>query len=168
MQVDTNIAEADVGKIHEGMQVSFTVDAYPGRALSGSVRQVRDNAQTLQNVVTYDAVIDVDNSERLLKPGMTATVTFVYAQRADVLRVPNAALRFKPDRATLALLEREAPREPSAPDERIVWLLRAGRAEPVRVRAGISDGAVTEILGGDVRADDVVVVEANGDAKPAT
>jgi HlyD family secretion protein len=167
MQVDTNVAEADVGKIHGGMQVSFGVDAYPGRALSGTVRQVRDNAQTLQNVVTYDAVIDVDNSERLLKPGMTATVTFVYAQRADVLRVPNAALRFKPDRATLALLEREAPREPSATDERVLWLLRDGRAEPVRVRVGISDGVSTEVLAGDVHAGDRAVVEANGDAKPA-
>jgi HlyD family secretion protein len=167
MQVDTNIAEADVGKMHEGMRVSFTVDAYPGRSLLGTVRQVRDNAQTLQNVVTYDAVIDVDNSERLLKPGMTATVTFVYAERADVLRVPNAALRFKPDRATLALLKREAPRDPTTPDERIVWLLRAGGAEPVRVHIGISDGTSTEVLTGDVRAGDRAVVEASGDTKPA-
>jgi HlyD family secretion protein len=107
MQVDTNVAEADVGKIREGMPVSFGVDAYPNRAFTGRLRQVRDNAQTLQNVVTYDAVVDVDNFERLLKPGMTATVTFVYAQRADALRISNAALRFKPRSALFAASQRE-------------------------------------------------------------
>ena len=96
MQVDTNVAEADVGRLSPGMKASFFVDAYPNRRFDGSVRQVRNAATTLNNVVTYDAVIDVANPDLALKPGMTATVTFVYAERDDVVCVPNAALRFRP------------------------------------------------------------------------
>jgi HlyD family secretion protein len=102
MQVDTSVAEADVGRLKDGMPASFTVDAYPGETFRGKVRQIRNAPQTLQNVVTYDAVIDVDNPEFKLKPGMTANVTFVYAQKDDCLRVPNAALRFRPPPAMLA------------------------------------------------------------------
>ncbi len=96
MQVDTSVAEADVGKLKSGMSVTFTVDAYPGEKFAGKVRQIRNAPQTVQNVVTYDAVIDVENPELKLKPGMTSNVTFVYAEREAVLRVPNAALRFRP------------------------------------------------------------------------
>jgi HlyD family secretion protein len=95
MQVDTWVAEADIGKLQPGMPAMFTVDAYPGERFRGKVRQIRNAPQTQQNVVTYDAVIDIDNSELKLKPGMTANVTFIWAQRDDVLRLPNAALRFK-------------------------------------------------------------------------
>ncbi len=102
MQVDTSVSEADVGRVQPGMKVTFSVDAYPEKAFEGVVRQVRDAAQTVQNVVTYDAVIDVDNPNFLLKPGMTANVTFVYADRDDVLRIPNSALRFRPDPESLA------------------------------------------------------------------
>jgi HlyD family secretion protein len=169
MEVDTSVAEADIGKLREGMDVSFTVDAYPGRPFPGRVRQVRDAATTVQNVVTYDAVIDFDNSARLLKPGMTASVTFVYAQRADALRIPNGALRFKPDAATVLAMTGAAPSaSPGATrlavDERVVWLLRAGRAAPERVRVGISDGTATEIREGDVRAGDAAVTEVVVDA----
>ena len=97
MQVDTSVAEGDVGKIQPDTAVTFTVDAYPGQRFQGKVRQVRDAATTVQNVVTYDAVIDVDNSKRLLKPGMTASATFTPAERDDVLRIPNAALRYRPE-----------------------------------------------------------------------
>jgi HlyD family secretion protein len=106
MQVDTSVAEADVGKLEAGMEASFVVDAFPGERFKGKVRQIRNAAQTVQNVVTYDAVIDVDNSDLKLRPGMTANVTFVFANRDNVLRVPNAALRFRvsPElSATLAL-----------------------------------------------------------------
>ncbi len=96
MQVDTSVAEADIGKLRAGMDTSFTVDAYPQQRFTGKVRQIRNAATNVQNVITYDAVIDVDNPDLLLKPGMTANVTFVHAERDDVLRVPNAALRFKP------------------------------------------------------------------------
>ncbi|MDM4771052.1 efflux RND transporter periplasmic adaptor subunit [Solimonas sp. SE-A11] len=95
MQVNTSVAESDVGKLQAGMKANFTVDAYPGERFRGEVRQVRDSATTTQNVVTYDAVLDVTNEELKLKPGMTANVTFVYARREDVLKVPNAALRFR-------------------------------------------------------------------------
>ena len=165
MQVDTNVAEADVGKIRPALAVTFTVDAYPQREFKGVVRQVRDNAQTLQNVVTYDAVIDVDNSERLLKPGMTASVVFTYATRESVLRIPNAALRFKPDAATLAAMDaRHAVPPNSNPlkvDERVVWVLHENEAAARTIRTGITDGSSTEALAGDLRDGDRVVVEAN-------
>jgi HlyD family secretion protein len=102
MQVDTSVAEADVGRLRPGMAASFTVDAYPSEIFRGVVRQIRNAPQTVQNVVTYDAVIDVDNPELKLKPGMTANVTFVYAEKDDVLKVPNAALRFRPPPSLLA------------------------------------------------------------------
>jgi HlyD family secretion protein len=104
MQVDTSVAEADVGKLEAGMAATFMVDAYPGERFRGKVRQIRNAAQNVQNVVTYDAVIDVDNSDLKLRPGMTANVTFVVANRDDVVRVPNAALRFRPGPEVSAFL----------------------------------------------------------------
>jgi len=104
MQVDTNVAEADVGKLAPQMVASFTVDAYPNEKFRGLIRQIRNAPQTVQNVVTYDAVIDVENPDLKLKPGMTANVTFIYAEKDDVLRVPNAALRFRPPPELLAAL----------------------------------------------------------------
>jgi HlyD family secretion protein len=100
MQVDTSVAEADVGKLRAGMTAQFTVDAYPSEVFRGRIREVRNAPQTIQNVVTYDAVIDVENqlmagsTEFKLRPGMTANVTFIYAEKDDALRIPNAALRF--------------------------------------------------------------------------
>lgn len=96
MQVDTSVAESDVGRLQDGMRATFTVDAWPGVTFEGTIRQIRNAAQTVQNVVTYDAVIDVSNPDLKLKPGMTANVTFVTAHKDDVLTVPNAALRFRP------------------------------------------------------------------------
>jgi HlyD family secretion protein len=96
IQVDTFVAEADVGKLVTGMEATFGVDAYPGTKFKGKVREVRNAAQTVQNVVTYDAVLDVQNDELKLRPGMTANVTFVWAEKDGVLKVPNAALRFRP------------------------------------------------------------------------
>ena len=96
MQVHAAVSEADVGRLAPGMTATFIVDAYPDRKFKGVIRQIRDAPQTLQNVVTYDAVIDVDNADLRLKPGMTANVTFVYAERKGVLRIPSAALRFRP------------------------------------------------------------------------
>jgi len=104
MQVDTSVAEADVGKLHDGMDATFLVDAYPNEKFSGRIRQIRNALQTVQNVVTYDAVIDVANPELKLKPGMTANSTVVYAERQDAIRVPNAALRFHPPAEMLALV----------------------------------------------------------------
>jgi HlyD family secretion protein len=101
MQIDTAVAEGDVGRLVEKMKATFTVDAFPGRQFNGTVRQVRNAPTTTQGVVTYDAVIDVDNSDKALRPGMTANVTFVLAQVADAVKIPNSALRFKPTREQL-------------------------------------------------------------------
>lgn len=107
MQIDTSVSESDVGALKEGMKATFTVDAFPGKTFEGTVRQVRNSPTTTQGVVTYDAVIDVNNQNRELRPGMTANVTFVLDQVADTIKIPNAALRFKPTRdQMMALAER--------------------------------------------------------------
>lgn len=156
MQVEASVAEADIGKIASEMGAIFTVDAFPGRTFAGKVRQVRSAPQTIQNVVTYTVVIDVDNGDFALRPGMTANVTFVYADKADVLRVPNAALRFRPPDA--------APSGKQVNSEKTVFVLDAGTAKPVTVRVGISDGVYTEVVNG-LTEGDVAITEQNGGKK---
>jgi HlyD family secretion protein len=164
MQVDTSVAEADVGRLREGMPATFTVDAYPAEVFRGTIRQVRNAPQTIQNVVTYDAVIDVANEELKLKPGMTANATVVYAERRDVLRVPNAALRFRPPPELHAA--RSAPTEvrplgtAQTRDQRVVWVLRGTTPIATPIRVGVSDGTVTELVEGELQAGDALVVEA--------
>jgi HlyD family secretion protein len=104
MQIDTAVAEGDVGALKEGMKATFTVDAFPGKQFNGVVRQVRNSPTTNQGVVTYDAVIDVDNADLALRPGMTASVTFVLEQVENAIKIPNAALRFKPSRDQMQAL----------------------------------------------------------------
>jgi HlyD family secretion protein len=96
MQINASVAEADIGSVDTNQNVKFTVDAFPGRDFVGKVVQVRNAAQTVQNVVSYDTIIDVDNRDEKLKPGMTANVQIITAERKDVLVIPNSALRFKP------------------------------------------------------------------------
>ncbi len=108
MQIDTAVAEADVGRLVEGMKAQFTVDAFPGKTFEGVVRQVRNAPTTTSGVVTYDAVIDVENPEKSLRPGMTANVTFVLQQVADTIKIPNAALRFKPTREQMQAMRGES------------------------------------------------------------
>ncbi|HXG17449.1 MAG TPA: efflux RND transporter periplasmic adaptor subunit [Methylomirabilota bacterium] len=168
MQVDTSVAEADVGRLWAGMTASFTIDAYPNERFTGRVRQIRNAPQTVQNVVTYDAVIDVDNAELKLRPGMTANVTFVYAERANVMRVPNAALRFRPSPELLAKLtplqnaQTNTNHDHTALDQRTVWVLRDHTPRPVPIRLGISDGTVTEVLEGELRIGDRVITDVVG------
>jgi HlyD family secretion protein len=166
MQVHTSVAEADVGRLAEGMAATFTVDAYPGQRFEGRVRQIRNAPQTLQNVVTYDAVIDVDNAELRLKPGMTANVSFTHAERRDVLRAPNAALRFHPPEGMEGA---EQPLTSGAPPgQRTLWVLRDGVPQPVAVRTGVSDGTATEIVEGEVQVGEPLIVDAGeGDKKRA-
>ena len=175
IQVDTFVAEADVGKVREGMDTTFTVDAYPGQHFAGKVRMVRNASQTTQNVVTYDAVIDVDNGDLRLKPGMTANVTFVYADKPDVLRVANAALRFRPTPEMLAGVASQSASSSSSgsapsgvgggkPDDsgwnkRVVWALRDGQPVAVHVEIGVSDGTSTEVTGGELKPGDDLIVE---------
>ncbi|MCU0699509.1 MAG: efflux RND transporter periplasmic adaptor subunit [Myxococcaceae bacterium] len=141
MQVDTNVAEADVGKLSDGMEASFSVDAFPTRVFKGRIRQIRYAPQVVQNVVTYDAVIDVANDELLLRPGMTANVSFVYARADDALRVPNAALRFRPD----AELARKAGKP--EPGKRLLWVLDGETPTAMPVSVGLSDGTMTVVQG---------------------
>ena len=194
MQVDTSVAEADVGRLRDGMDVTFTVDAYPAEVFRGSVRQIRNAPQTVQNVVTYDAVIDVANPDLKLRPGMTANVTFVYAQKDDALRVPNAALRFKPPPELLggaasgsaagaaaqgapgpravgavgAAGRRDRPGAGGRPDQRTVWVARDGKPASVGIRTGISDGSVTEVVEGPLSPGDAVITDVSGVKGTAT
>jgi HlyD family secretion protein len=164
MQVDTSVAEADVGKLRAAMKAHFKVDAFPGEKFKGRVRQIRSAAQVVQNVVTYDAVIDVDNEDLRLKPGMTANCTFVYAEKPDALKIPTAALRFRPPPE----LSASVPKPLVADGERLVWAVRGGQPVPVKVRTGLAEAAITEVVEGDLRPGDVVVTEmAGGEPKPS-
>jgi len=170
MQVDTNVGEADVGRLTAGMPATFTVDAYPGRPFPGRLRQIRNAAQTIQNVVTYDAVIDVENPNLALKPGMTANVVFVAAQKDNVARLRNAALRFQPDPALLARIGVKPPTpDPSAQAQtsgrRTVWVLRNGQPVPVAISTGISDGTWTESLDGNLQPGDTLITDMNVTAR---
>ena len=112
MQIDTAVAEGDVGRLADGMKATFTVDAFPGRTFEGTVRQVRNSPTTTSGVVTYDAVIDVSNQDHVLRPGMTANCTFVLDKVDDAIKIPNAALRFKPTREQImALMEKFGMRQ---------------------------------------------------------
>jgi HlyD family secretion protein len=169
MEVHTSVAEGDVGRIAPGMGATFTVDAFPGQRFRGVVKQIRNAAQTVQNVVTYNAVIDVDNADLRLRPGMTATVTIVHAQKEEALAVPNAALRFRPAGGPSASGPPRGRARPEPKQEgdggaeedqaRILHVLRGGEPVPVTVALGLSDGTVTEIVSGDLREGDPVVVE---------
>ncbi len=143
MQLQANIDEADLGRIEDGQAVSFTVDAYPRETFKGTVEQVRLNPVIAQNVVTYAAIITAPNPELKLKPGMTANVTIEIARRDDVLRVPTAALRFRPSEQLLQALGQT---NASRPQAATVWTYADGRLVPVDVTAGVSDGTQTEIL----------------------
>jgi HlyD family secretion protein len=164
MQIDASVAEADVGQLVEGMKVNFTVDAYPARTFHGIVHQVRNSPVTVQNVVTYDTVISVNNDDLKLKPGMTANVSIVVAQHDSILRVPNAALRFRPPDAAKAPGAGTPPPGASPTPHgkhegsRTLYTLSPGATspEPVQVHLGISDGINTEVLDG-LKEGDVVI-----------
>lgn len=147
MEVDTNVSESDVGGIKPGNKATFTVDAYPKRTFEGSVSQVRQSPQTVQNVVTYDIVVSADNSDLKLMPGMTAASRILIGQRADVIRVPNQALRYAPSGLTAAAPSGQAQ----------VFVLRDGRPLAIAVATGLDDDSFTEIVGGDLKAGDLVI-----------
>ena len=155
MQINTSIAEADVGSLQPDMPASFTVDAYPDQRFQGRIRQIRLNPTIQQNVVTYNVVVDVDNADGRLLPGMTAYVSVNAAERKNVLRAPNAALSFQPRRDD----EEEGSPRPPAKDRKIqVYVLDdQGKLKPVPVETGITDNALTEIIGGELKPGDQVV-----------
>jgi HlyD family secretion protein len=147
MEVDANVSESDIGGIRPGNKATFTVDAYPKRIFNGAVTQVRQSPQTVQNVVTYDIVIGVDNTDLALMPGLTAASRIVIDERNDVPRVPNQALRFLP---------RNEPR--AAPSDKArVWVLRNDEPVAVAVVTGLEDDSFTEIVGGDLKPGDLVI-----------
>src|SRR4051812_36499049 len=172
MQIDANVAEADVGAVAVDQDVEFTVDAFPTRTFPGKVVQVRNAPITVQNVVTYDTVIGVSNPEQKLKPGMTANVSIVAAHRDESLKIPNSALRFRPpDQTPTAAPKRDpsSPRQPGGGNkgggnraerrpERTVFVLASGASKPtaVTIKTGISDGITTEVIEGLKEGDRVV------------
>ena len=184
MRIDSSFAEADIGKIREGQKVRFTVDAFPDRNFTGEVQQIRLNPTTTQNVVTYNVRVSLENPDHILLPGMTAYVNIGVAQRKDVLLVPNAALRFKPAEADEATADKGgekpaaatgpggAPRNGNAGDGKgrgkkregnsgRVYVVEGRTIKPVQVQIGITDNRNTEVLGGELKPGDTVVI---GDA----
>ena len=159
MQIDSSFAEADVGSIKVGQPVVFGVDAFPNRTFSARVKQVRLNATVQQNVVTYDVVVAVENPEEILLPGMTAYVNVVVAQRKGVLLVPNTALRFRPETAAEAAAPTRKPQEERGDGTKAtVYVLAQSRLVPISIRTGISDGRFTEVLSGELKDGDQLVI----------
>jgi HlyD family secretion protein len=178
MQVDTSMDEADVGRVVVGQRTTFTVDAFPGRTWKGEVVQIRKAPQIVQNVVTYDVVVSADNPELKLLPGMTANVRIVTEQKEDVLRVANAALRFRP-----VGVEADRPQgRPGGPGgsggpggpgggrggagggtQGRVWVVGAdGKPRPIAVRLGITDGTNTEVISEQLKEQQDVIVGTGG------
>ena len=166
MQVLANVDEADIGYLRVGAVAEFTVDSFRGKRFAAKVSQIRNAAQTVQNVVTYVVVLDVDNGELLLRPGMTANVRVVVAERKDVLLVPNAALRFKPriDRAPGENKgegrERKREGRGEGRNKSPIFVPDGERFHPVFVSAGISDGLFTEVSDGLTEGQAIIVDSA--------
>lgn len=171
MEVDTNVSESDIGGIKEGEASSFTVDAFPKRTFLGKVSQVRQSPQNVQNVITYDVVLSVDNSDLALKPGMTAAAQIVVDQRSDVIRVPDQALRYLPKGYVTP-----PPAQPGAAtappsttaDQGRVFILRDGKPTAVPVVLGLDDGNYTEVASGDVQPGDLVITGEQSGASEQT
>jgi HlyD family secretion protein len=159
MQVDTNVSEADVGRVQVGQPATFTVDAYPGRTFRGTVTSIRKAPINVANVITYDAVIGVLNEDLKLFPGMTANVKILVNQRQNVLKVPNAALRYHP--TSEATPTAAAGSRKGAAAEKAVWTLGPNNTEHrVVITTGETDGTSTEVTNGDLQEGDRVVVAA--------
>jgi len=165
MQIDTNVDEADIGKVKSGQDVSFTVDAYPDTIFTGKVAVVRNAPITVSNVVTYDVVINVNNAQLKLKPGMTANVSITIEMHPDVLRIPNAALRFKP-----AEVKRKSERtqDKQAMKGTKVWILENDKPKPVKVTIGLSDGNYTEISAGELKAGQEIITDSLNNKKTSS
>jgi HlyD family secretion protein len=194
MQIEAKVSEADIGRIAAGQEVNFTVDAFPGETFRGQVTQVRNAPAIDQNVVTYDTIIELQNPELKLKPGMTANVTIVVSHRENVLNIPNAAFRFRPPKGVEAKKaeekktdtaeapgqsanksEGEKKSEVAKPkkdkkDKRkaggTVHVLRDGVLHSVKVKTGITDGRHTELIEG-LNEGDAVIIDSSEPDKQA-
>lgn len=161
MQVDANVSEADIGGISSGKLTTFTVDAYPGEQFNGVVNQVRNAPISVQNVVTYDVVVGVNNQDLRLKPGMTANVTITVAQKDAILKVPNTALRFvppKPALKTTGAKERGGAGLGTGVGKQVWKENPSGDPESVPLQLGISDGMYTEVVAGTLAEGDLIIV----------
>ncbi len=156
MRLNVDVDEADVGRVRDGLEASFTVEAYPGRKFASKVLSLHNEPKTSQNVVTYQAVLQVDNSEKLLRPGMTCTATIVAETKKNALTVPNAALRFTPPSAQTP--DKKAG-SVDADKKQHVWVLQGKTPVAVDVSVGASDGVLTEILGGKLELGTQVLVD---------
>lgn len=175
MQINTNVDEADIGKVKVGQTARFTVDAYPDSTFPGRVSEIRNAPTTVQNVVTYDVVAKVANPELKLKPGMTANVSIITALEKDVIKIPNAALRFKWQPANTASERKgtaasgaggtQAGRGANGVKASGVWVLDGQNPRRVPLTLGISDGNDTAVLSGDLKEGDAVIIEATGQTK---
>ena len=189
MRIDTSFAEADIGRIKAGQKVRFTVDAFPSRTFEGEVQQIRLNATTLQNVVTYNVRVSLSNPEQILLPGMTAYVNIAVDHRQDALLVPNAALRFKPsdadaidkDKTETAASESrpggpgngggKPGRKKSDTANGTVYVISDGAPKAISVQLGITDNRNTEVVGGALKAGDRVItgeISGNSGGKPSS
>lgn len=154
MQINISVAEADIGQLHLDQKINFTVDAFLDRTFAGTVKQVRLNPTIQENVVTYNVIAMVNNDDRTLLPGMTANISFIVNQKNNVLRVPNAALRYKPsDTDATPSMKSSGP---------VIYQINNGRPDPINVTTGISDNNFTEIVDGQIKAgDNLILREAN-------
>lgn len=158
MQVDTSVSESDIGAVRQGQPATFTVDAYPSKPFHGSVAQVRNAPTTVQNVVTYDVVIAVDNPDLELKPGMTANVTLTTAERHDTLKIPLRAVRFNPERKPSAEPTQsqdgsEAARRRDRYATPVVWVVQPdGSVQKLEVKLGIRNDQYAELLSDHLEA----------------
>ncbi len=165
MQIDTNVDESDIGRAAKGQAASFTVDAWPDKTFTGVVSQVRNAPIITQNVVTYNVVILVDNRELLLKPGMTTNVTIQVKKYENILKIPNPALRYRPSEKTKGNGSREVSKPREAGTQRLYRLGKGGKPAPVSVKTGVTNGLFTELIGGDLKeGDDLIVGEASKQA----
>jgi len=178
MELHVDVDEADVGQIREGQEATFSVDAYPNQRFPAKINQVRYAAQTVDGVVTYETVLIVDNSDLLLRPGMTATAEIIVKKVENVVLIPNASLRFTPPpekrsnsgRGLLGALWSHPPRPKSQnkkktsgyQNQQRVWTLREGQLVPVVVTIGATDGVMTEVISGDVVPGSTLVVDTVG------
>jgi HlyD family secretion protein len=161
MQIDTSVDEADISKVKVNQEVRFTVDAYPDTNFIGNVSEIRNAATMVQNVVTYDVVVQVNNSNLKLKPGMTANVSIITARKAGILLVPNSALRFKP-KTQGETQDASLKKTSKAGRGLALWVLENNKPKRISVKMGISDGSSTEIVSGQITEGQAVIVSMNG------